>query len=36
MGNICGIYKIISSSNRIYIGQSIKIEDRIKSYKNSK
>lgn len=31
-----GIYKIISPSNRIYIGQSIKIEDRIKSYKNLK
>lgn len=31
-----GIYKIISPSNRIYIGQSIKIEDRIKSYKNIK
>jgi group I intron endonuclease len=29
-----GIYKITSPSNRIYIGQSIKIEDRIKSYKN--
>lgn len=31
-----GIYKITSPSNRIYIGQSIKIEDRIKSYKNLK
>lgn len=31
-----GIYKITSPSNRVYIGQSIKIEDRIKSYKNLK
>lgn len=31
-----GIYKITSPSDRIYIGQSIKIEDRIKSYKNLK
>lgn len=31
-----GIYKITSPSDRVYIGQSIKIEDRIKSYKNLK
>jgi group I intron endonuclease len=31
-----GIYKITSPSNKVYIGQSVKIEDRIKSYKNLK
>jgi group I intron endonuclease len=31
-----GIYKITSPTNRVYIGQSVKIEDRIKSYKNLK
>lgn len=30
-----GIYKITSPSNRIYIGQSIDIEARWKSYKTS-
>jgi predicted GIY-YIG superfamily endonuclease len=28
-----GIYKITSPSNKIYIGQSINIERRIKQYK---
>lgn len=28
-----GIYKIISPNNRIYIGQSVDIEKRFKSYK---
>ena len=32
----CGIYKITSPSNRIYIGQSIDIERRFKSYKTKK
>lgn len=31
---ICGIYKIISPSNKIYIGQSINIKKRFKQYKN--
>jgi len=30
---ICGIYKIISPSNRVYIGQSVDIEKRWKVYK---
>ncbi len=32
---ICGIYKIVSPSGRIYIGQSIDIKRRIKSYKSA-
>jgi len=28
-----GIYKITSPSNKVYIGQSINIEKRFKSYK---
>ena len=33
MEKICGIYKIISPSGKIYIGQSVDINRRIKSYK---
>lgn len=29
-----GIYKIVSPSNRIYVGQSIDIENRLKAYKS--
>lgn len=32
----CGIYKIISPSNKVYIGQSTNIEFRFSSYKNLK
>ena len=31
-----GIYKIISPSNRIYIGQSIRLEERLLEYKKQK
>jgi hypothetical protein len=31
---IVGIYKITSPSGKVYIGQSINIERRIKEYKN--
>ena len=31
-----GIYKITSPSGKIYIGQSIKIENRLRDYKNRK
>ena len=30
---ICGIYKIISPSNRVYIGQGVNIKKRIRTYK---
>lgn len=30
----CGIYKITSPSNRIYIGQSVNIEKRFRNYRN--
>lgn len=36
MNKICGIYKIISPSNKIYIGQSVNIYRRINHYKNVK
>lgn len=36
MGKICGIYKIISPTGRVYIGQSRNINDRITHYKNLK
>lgn len=32
--NICGIYKITSPSNRVYIGQGINLYDRLVKYKN--
>lgn len=35
MGKICGIYKITSPSNRIYIGQSRSIRQRFNSYKSN-
>ncbi len=31
---ICGIYKITSPSGRVYIGQGINIEKRVRTYKN--
>ena len=31
---ICGIYKIVSPSNRIYIGQGVNLYDRLIKYKN--
>ena len=34
MNKICGIYKITSPSNKIYIGQSININNRIVHYRN--
>ncbi|MEI6186954.1 MAG: NUMOD3 domain-containing DNA-binding protein [Alphaproteobacteria bacterium] len=34
MDKICGIYKITSPSDRIYIGQSLDIYNRFKGYKN--
>lgn len=34
MGKIAGIYKITSPSGRIYIGQSIDIEQRFRSYRS--
>src|SRR6478672_4407612 len=33
MSKICGIYKITSPSGKIYIGQSINIEQRMVSYR---
>ena len=33
MNNVCGIYKITSPTNKIYIGQSINIKRRIARYK---
>lgn len=33
MSKICGIYKIISPSNKIYIGQSIDIKRRFRQYR---
>lgn len=30
-----GIYKITSPTNKIYIGQSVNIEKRLKSYKDN-
>lgn len=35
MSKICGIYKIISPSGRVYIGQSVDMNSRWRSYKNS-
>jgi len=35
MKKICGIYKITSPSNRVYIGQSIDIKKRFAAYKNN-
>ena len=32
--SICGIYKIISPTNRVYIGQGINLYDRLVKYKN--
>lgn len=34
MAKICGIYKILSPSGKVYIGQSINIEKRFRMYKN--
>lgn len=34
MSKICGIYKITSPSNRVYIGQSVNIYSRFNKYKN--
>lgn len=34
MNKICGIYKITSPSNKIYIGKSVNIRNRISFYKN--
>ena len=31
---ICGIYKIVSPSNKVYIGQAVDILNRLKRYKN--
>lgn len=31
-GRICGIYKIISPSNRVYIGQSVDVKSRWRTY----
>ena len=36
MEKICGIYKITSPSGRVYIGESIDVIKRFKSYKNLK
>lgn len=36
MNRLCGIYKITSPSGKIYIGQSVNIHARFKSYKNKK
>lgn len=33
MHNICGIYKIVSPTNKLYIGQSVDIEKRFNGYK---
>jgi len=35
MEKVCGIYKITSPSNRIYIGKSVNINKRFISYKNN-
>lgn len=35
MEKICGIYKITSPSNKIYIGQSVDIKNRWSKYKNT-
>lgn len=34
MAKICGIYKITSSSGKIYIGQSVNIKSRLSRYRN--
>ena len=34
MGKICGIYKITSPTGKVYIGQSVDIKRRRKTYKN--
>lgn len=36
MEKICGIYKIISPSKKIYIGKSVDIQDRLRKYKHGK
>ena len=33
MNKVCGIYKITSPTNKVYIGQSIDVENRLKRYK---
>ncbi len=36
MKKICGIYKIVSPTNKIYIGSSNDVQNRVSSYKNLK
>jgi group I intron endonuclease len=34
MSKVCGIYKIVSPSGRVYIGKSVNIKNRFRSYKH--